>query len=245
MHVATTSTVLSRPSSPPLFSYWHSPHTHTRLPPSPFSFPPPASHPPAPLQCCDGGELFEHITKSASGFTERQAAQILRSLMQFLAHMHGRGLAHMDIKVGLCGRGEGCWGLGMGGLQDRLLGNGRGLHVHGAQPPHTSSRVLRAPHTWQHASAPSVRLPCCPHPWRLAAAISGPLLPPAAAHCCVRPCSRPPQPLVDNKPSCVPPVGCRRPPCSPKMCCSTRRGRRASSRWLTLGRRCTWRRMRR
>lgn len=34
------------------------------------------------------------------GFTERQAAQILRGLMLFLAHVHSRGIAHMDIKVG-------------------------------------------------------------------------------------------------------------------------------------------------
>lgn len=33
------------------------------------------------------------------GFTERQAAQILRGLMLFLAHVHSRGIAHMDIKV--------------------------------------------------------------------------------------------------------------------------------------------------
>jgi hypothetical protein len=33
------------------------------------------------------------------GLTERQAAQILTSIMQFLAHMHSKGIAHMDIKV--------------------------------------------------------------------------------------------------------------------------------------------------
>lgn len=36
---------------------------------------------------------------SQGGFTERQAAQILRGLMLFLAHVHSRGIAHMDIKV--------------------------------------------------------------------------------------------------------------------------------------------------
>lgn len=83
------------------------------------------------MDCCDGGELFEHLTKSKArmhacmqnqmlacipqacryagaeniciassqeAFTERQAAQILRSIMLFLAHMHSKGMAHMDIK---------------------------------------------------------------------------------------------------------------------------------------------------
>ncbi|MEW5302698.1 MAG: hypothetical protein WDW36_005452 [Sanguina aurantia] len=45
-----------------------------------------------------GGELFEHISTTQGGFTERQAAQILRGLMLFLAHVHSRGIAHMDIK---------------------------------------------------------------------------------------------------------------------------------------------------
>ncbi len=88
------------------------------------------------MDCCDGGELFEHITKSKvtrvrsllhflillnccrmvginlhmhvmelycslsvypcccnvqEAFTERHAAQILRSIMLFLAHMHSKG----------------------------------------------------------------------------------------------------------------------------------------------------------
>lgn len=50
------------------------------------------------MQCCDGGELFEHITKGKDNFTERHAAQILQSLMLFLAHIHSKGIVHMDIK---------------------------------------------------------------------------------------------------------------------------------------------------
>jgi len=44
-----------------------------------------------------GGELFEHIGKRAA-FTEAAAAEIARSLLQYLAHVHGLGVAHMDIK---------------------------------------------------------------------------------------------------------------------------------------------------
>jgi hypothetical protein len=44
-----------------------------------------------------GGELFEHISKRAT-FTEATAATICRSLLQYLAHAHGLGVAHMDIK---------------------------------------------------------------------------------------------------------------------------------------------------
>ncbi|GAX85949.1 hypothetical protein CEUSTIGMA_g13365.t1 [Chlamydomonas eustigma] len=50
------------------------------------------------MECCDGGELFEHIAKGTEAFTERHAANILKSLMLFLAHMHSKGIAHMDIK---------------------------------------------------------------------------------------------------------------------------------------------------
>ncbi|GLC37135.1 hypothetical protein PLESTM_000546600 [Pleodorina starrii] len=45
-----------------------------------------------------GGELFDHISKKQGFFTERQAAGLLRSLMLFLAHMHSKGIAHLDIK---------------------------------------------------------------------------------------------------------------------------------------------------
>lgn len=44
-----------------------------------------------------GGELFEHIGKRAA-FTEAAAADIARSLLQYLCHIHSLGVAHMDIK---------------------------------------------------------------------------------------------------------------------------------------------------
>ncbi|KAG2498443.1 hypothetical protein HYH03_003700 [Edaphochlamys debaryana] len=50
------------------------------------------------MECCEGGELFDHISKKQGFFTERQAAHLLRSLMLFVAHMHAKGIAHMDIK---------------------------------------------------------------------------------------------------------------------------------------------------
>ncbi|KAG2443965.1 hypothetical protein HXX76_002304 [Chlamydomonas incerta] len=50
------------------------------------------------MECCEGGELFDHISKKQASFTERQAAHLLRSLMLFVAHMHGKGIAHLDIK---------------------------------------------------------------------------------------------------------------------------------------------------
>eukprot|EP00198_Chlamydomonas_reinhardtii_P004080 XP_001693416.1 predicted protein [Chlamydomonas reinhardtii] len=50
------------------------------------------------MECCEGGELFDHISKKQASFTERQAAHLLRGLMLFLAHMHGKGIAHLDIK---------------------------------------------------------------------------------------------------------------------------------------------------
>ena len=54
-----------------------------------------------------------HPTTPQEAFTERNAAHILKSLVLFLAHMHSRGIAHMDVKpeVEAGGRGK----LGGGG----------------------------------------------------------------------------------------------------------------------------------
>ncbi|GMH38112.1 hypothetical protein BSKO_05996 [Bryopsis sp. KO-2023] len=45
-----------------------------------------------------GGELFEHIISRKQGFTEDQAAAIMRDLMGFLAYCHDLGVVHADIK---------------------------------------------------------------------------------------------------------------------------------------------------
>lgn len=55
------------------------------------------SDPMCAAAACAGGELFEHISKRAN-VTEATAATICRSLLQYLAHAHGLGVAHMDIK---------------------------------------------------------------------------------------------------------------------------------------------------
>ena len=44
-----------------------------------------------------GGELFEYVA-SRSTLTEATAAALTRSLLQYLAHAHALGVAHMDIK---------------------------------------------------------------------------------------------------------------------------------------------------
>lgn len=46
-----------------------------------------------------GGELFEHvINKGREGFTEKEAADVMRNLMKFLSHCHSIGLVHADVK---------------------------------------------------------------------------------------------------------------------------------------------------
>ncbi|WIA16237.1 hypothetical protein OEZ85_012948 [Tetradesmus obliquus] len=45
-----------------------------------------------------GGELFEHVASRRATLTEATAATMARSLLQYLAHVHGLGVAHMDIK---------------------------------------------------------------------------------------------------------------------------------------------------
>eukprot|EP00803_Ostreobium_quekettii_P007826 evm.model.scf_1339.1 EVM.evm.TU.scf_1339.1 scf_1339:13547-16997(+) len=50
------------------------------------------------LDYYSGGELFDHIVRQRSGFTERQAAAYMRDLMEWLEFSHGRGLVHADVK---------------------------------------------------------------------------------------------------------------------------------------------------
>eukprot|EP00803_Ostreobium_quekettii_P006509 evm.model.scf_1638.3 EVM.evm.TU.scf_1638.3 scf_1638:26493-32853(+) len=45
-----------------------------------------------------GGELFDHIVRQRSGFTERQAAAYMRELIDWLQFSHNRGLVHADVK---------------------------------------------------------------------------------------------------------------------------------------------------
>lgn len=46
-----------------------------------------------------GGELFDHIIKRhKKGFTEQQAAGIMKEIMQFLSYCHSIGLVHADLK---------------------------------------------------------------------------------------------------------------------------------------------------
>ncbi|KAG2439952.1 hypothetical protein HXX76_004071 [Chlamydomonas incerta] len=50
------------------------------------------------LELCPGGEVFDRIIDQGN-FCERDAAQVLRALLAFIAALHGRlGVAHRDIK---------------------------------------------------------------------------------------------------------------------------------------------------
>ena len=62
-----------------------------------------------------------HPTTPQEAFTERNAAHILKSLVLFLAHMHSRGIAHMDVKPEVEAGGRGKLG-GGGGERGREFG---------------------------------------------------------------------------------------------------------------------------
>ncbi|KAG2454719.1 hypothetical protein HYH02_000556 [Chlamydomonas schloesseri] len=49
------------------------------------------------LELCAGGEVFDRIIDQGN-FCERDAAQVLRALLGFIAALHGLGVAHRDIK---------------------------------------------------------------------------------------------------------------------------------------------------
>ncbi|KAG2486606.1 hypothetical protein HYH03_014774 [Edaphochlamys debaryana] len=49
------------------------------------------------MELCRGGELFERIVKKGH-FSEREAARYLRTIIEFLAFAHSKGIAHLDLK---------------------------------------------------------------------------------------------------------------------------------------------------
>ncbi|XP_025106866.1 MAP kinase-activated protein kinase 2-like isoform X2 [Pomacea canaliculata] len=51
------------------------------------------------MECMEGGELFTRIQERAdSAFTEREAAEIIRSIAKAIDHLHSMNIAHRDLK---------------------------------------------------------------------------------------------------------------------------------------------------
>ncbi|KAJ7199524.1 hypothetical protein O6H91_Y498100 [Diphasiastrum complanatum] len=49
------------------------------------------------MELCEGGELFDYITKKKT-FTEEAAAQVCKTLMEVLQFCHAKGVIHRDLK---------------------------------------------------------------------------------------------------------------------------------------------------
>jgi calcium-dependent protein kinase len=49
------------------------------------------------LDACNGGELFDDIISKGS-YTEREAAEIFRTMLRVVAHCHSLGVMHRDLK---------------------------------------------------------------------------------------------------------------------------------------------------
>ncbi|KAI9504789.1 Calcium/calmodulin-dependent protein kinase type I [Coemansia spiralis] len=52
-------------------------------------------------ELCTGGELFDHI-RCRSGFTEQDAASIIRQIVQAVNFLHSHGIVHRDLKTENC-----------------------------------------------------------------------------------------------------------------------------------------------
>ena len=50
------------------------------------------------MELCTGGELFDRIVDSATGFSEKVAAKLVRQILQGLFYMHKQCIAHRDLK---------------------------------------------------------------------------------------------------------------------------------------------------
>ena len=50
------------------------------------------------MEYCGGIDLFDFITKSKEGLTEKRAAQIMKCLFLAINHCHSNNIAHRDLK---------------------------------------------------------------------------------------------------------------------------------------------------
>jgi calcium/calmodulin-dependent protein kinase I len=48
-----------------------------------------------------GGELFDRIVEKGS-YTEKDASDLIRQVLEAVDYMHEQGVVHRDLKVGLC-----------------------------------------------------------------------------------------------------------------------------------------------
>ena len=49
------------------------------------------------MEYLSGGELFEHI-QNCSSFSEKEAIEIMRNILEAIAYIHSKGIIHRDIK---------------------------------------------------------------------------------------------------------------------------------------------------
>ena len=71
------------------------PHPEFRCPPC--TRPPNAPPPDLVMECCSGGELFNRIAEKGH-FTEKAAAEVMRTIVSVVHHCHTMNVIHRDLK---------------------------------------------------------------------------------------------------------------------------------------------------
>ena len=51
------------------------------------------------MQCCQGGDIFNHSTRKTYNMSEQHIAQVLAQVLESIAYYHSQNVVHRDLKL--------------------------------------------------------------------------------------------------------------------------------------------------